>query len=536
MHEPLQCDVAIVGLGPTGTVLANLLGQLGWTVVGLEREEDLYYAPRAVHFDDEVMRVFQYAGLAAEISATSEPFTRMQFLLEPGGEPIMEMQVGSQDRRYGHAGAWWFHQPTLERHLHAGLRRFSGVKPLYGVEVQSLVQDADGVTVGARTRAGEAVSVRARFVVGCDGGRSFVRKHEGLPLHTCDFDEPWVVVSTKTRSGGKHPDLPTRLQQVCDPKQPITYVPLAGPYYEWEFMVVDGKPERTVTDPAYVREQLRQFVDLSTIEIIRIAYYKFHALWAEKWRSGRIILAGDSAHQTPPFLGQGMCSGIRDAHGLSWRLHLILAGKADVRILDDYELERSVHVQHLIHGAMFLGRIIQTRSRAVALLRNLAMRPSGAIPALNRFFYRTANRKRSLEGGFLGRNHRRLPGQLSMQPTITLADGRTTLLDEVLGSQFAILARSGTLDGRRGAIDRLRTRVPVEVVEFDGDATEHRIGDPDGILSDWFDRNGVDFVLLRPDRHVYDAGRADALDRVVASFSEQLPLPSAAQRTERKAA
>ena len=528
MEEIKTCDVAIVGLGPTGAVLANLLGKSGCTVVGLEREPDLYYSPRAVHFDDEIMRVFQAAGLAEEIGATSEPFTDMEFLLKAGGPAAMRTQVGSQDLRYGHHGAWWFHQPTLERHFHDGLKRFPKVTPVYGVEVSGITQDADGATVRYATRSGAAGTVRARYVIGCDGGRSFVRKEAELPLDTADFDEAWVVVDAKTLSGVKHPDLPKNHRQVCNPKQPVTYVPIAGPYYEWQFMVMGSKSEREATDPAFVRGQLRAFVDLKTIEITRIAYYKFHALWARRWRNGRVLLAGDSAHQMPPFLGQGMCSGIRDAVSLGWRLDLVLRGVAAPAILDDYQTERSAHVQHIIKGAMFLGHVIQTRNPLVALLRNFLMfKPASAVPAINRFFYFMANRKRPLREGFLGSVNRKLAGQIALQPKVILADGREAPLDEALGNGFALLARRGFIDTWRPDLTQLKGLVDLKIVQF-GESTDARcVGDAEGKLRQWFDSAGVDFVLIRPDRYIFDAGRAGVLGQVLAAFLAKFPLPTA---------
>jgi 3-(3-hydroxy-phenyl)propionate hydroxylase len=524
MPEHMQCDVAIVGLGPTGAVLANILGQYGWSVIGIEREEDLYYAPRAVHFDDEIMRIFQWCGLAEEIAATSEPFTQMQFRLVPGGKPVLNMAIGSQDRRYGHPGAWWFHQPTLERHFHDGLKRYPKVTALYGTTVRAVTQDAQGATVVAQNRDGE-VAVRARYVIGCDGGRSFVRKEAGLPLDSADFDEAWVVVDTKTRTGAKHPTLPRDHQQTCNPRQPVTYVPLAGPYYEFQFMVMNGKSEREATDPSLVRRQLRDFVDLDTVEITRIAYYKFHALWAGRWRNQRVILAGDSAHQMPPFLGQGMCSGIRDAHSLGWRLDLVLNGAAEA-LLDDYETERSGHVQHIIRGAMLLGRVIQTRRRWLALLRNhLMFMPARLLPPVRRLVYSLANRKRPLAGGCLGRKHR-LAGQLALQPLVSRADGARILLDEVLGRDFAVLARRNALAAGRPAMDALGKRLPLKLVEFDAQPSANCVGDPDGTLRRWFEREDLDFVLIRPDRAIFDAGRAQAFDAVAADLAARLHAPA----------
>jgi len=513
-----RCDVVVVGLGPTGAVLANMLGKRGWSVVGIERDEDIYYAPRAVHFDDEVMRIFQSIGLSQAISKTSEPFREMEFLERPGGKRLLLSKVGSQDKRYGHAGAWWFHQPTLERHFHEGLGRFPHVVALRGFEATQMTQSADGVRAVAVGPDGAEITVSARYLIGCDGGRSFVRKAAQLPLQTADFDQAWVVVDTKARCGGKDPRLPAVHQQVCDPRQPVTYVPLAAPYYEWQFMVVGDKSEREATDPAFVRNQLRDFVDLDTIDITRIAYYRFHGLWAHRWRDGRVVLAGDCAHQMPPFLGQGMCSGIRDAQGLAWRLDLVLAGKAEAAILDDYQIERSEHIRHIINGAMYLGRIIQTRSPLVAMLRNaLLFWPANASAYLNGVFIRTANRKRPISKGFFGGKARKLAGSLSIQPMVAFR-GRDMLLDDVLGDGFALIGRPQALQPHRGAIDMLRAEGDVAVYEIGDARSPERLVDIEGRFADWFDENRVDFVLLRPDRYVFDGGRAKDLPAVVEEF------------------
>jgi 3-(3-hydroxy-phenyl)propionate hydroxylase len=525
-----SCDVVVIGLGPTGLVLANLLGQRGWSVAGFERDADVYYAPRAVHFDDEVMRIFQKAGLHEEMSRCCEPFQYMEMILKPGGKPIFRGKVGVQDRRNGYAGAWWFHQPTLERHLRAGIERYSQVIPYYGAEVTGIVQDDSGVTVTATTSDGQARSVRARFAIGCDGGRSFTRKTAGLQFDSADFDEAWVVVDTRTRSGAKEADLPANHFQCCDPKQPVTYVPLAGPYYEWQFMVTDGKPEREATDPAYVRRKLRAFADLSRLEIIRIAYYRFHALWARKWSNGRIVLAGDSAHQMPPFLGQGMCSGIRDAESLSWRLDLALKGYDYRRLLDEYQRERSAHVRHIIQGAMFLGNRIQTRSRFMAVLRNnLVLRPAHWVPVLNRLFLWVANRKRPLEEGFFGKTRRRCAGRLFPQPVVACVDGSAKLLDEIMGPGFAIVARNSAIAALPPDVRELAARLPLRLVTFAATPQAGVVGDQSGVLDKWFASAKADFALVRPDRYVYDAGRADQLGAILQNFLAALPARESAQ-------
>ena len=517
---PLHCDVVIVGLGPTGAVLANLLGQYGWSVIGVERDQDIYYAPKAVHFDDEIMRIFQFAGLAEDLARVCEPFRDMAFLLKAGGPPALASRVGSQGAPYGWAGAWWFHQPTLERHLRAGFARFSNVQPIFGRIVTHIRQDADGATVEIEDQDGEnKASIRARYVIGCDGGRSTVRREAQIPLESADFDEPWVVVDVKSLTGGKDPALPAHHYQLCDPAQPVTFVPMTGPYYEWQFMVTNGMSEAEATDPAYVRSKLRAFVPEGQVEIIRIAYYKFHALWAKTWRNGRILLAGDSAHQMPPFLGQGMCSGVRDAMSLAWRLDLVLAGRSDARVLQHYEDERAAHVRHIIEGAMFLGRVIQTRSRAVAALRNLfAFFLPSRSQTLARVFTELANRKRPIECGFIGRNAPKVAGTLTPQPRVRTPDG-AVLLDDVLGRRAVILV---TAD-RRDAVAKMvaKRRLDLAVIGFDVGFGDGAVGDESGALDAWFGEARMDFAVIWPDRVVFDAGRMSDLQAVLSAYAEQ---------------
>ncbi|RMG30226.1 MAG: bifunctional 3-(3-hydroxy-phenyl)propionate/3-hydroxycinnamic acid hydroxylase, partial [Bacteroidetes bacterium] len=441
MHT-LNCDIIIVGLGPTGAVLANILGAYGWSVVGIEREPAPCPTPRAVHFDDETMRIFQFAGLAAEIAQTSEPFREMEFVQSARHKPLARGLVGTQDKRYGYPGAFSFHQPTLEAQLRQGLKRFENVHTCLGYEVHEVQQDEQQVQAFAHNQAGQRISVRGRYLVGCDGGKSLVRKSAGLPLTSANFDQPWVVVDCKTRSGQKDPTLPRLHRQYINPRQPVTYIPLAGPYYEWQFMLLEGQDAAAATEPAYVQEQLRPFVDLSSMELVRVACYHFHALWLEQWVKGRIILAGDAAHQMPPFLGQGMCSGIRDAGSLAWRLDMMLRGTATETLLHSYQSERLAHVKHLIKGAMFLGSIIQTRQPWKAFLRNnLLLRPTNYFPAFKRLVTEAANRKRPLERGLIGRHHKKIAGHLFIQPEVAL-QGQRQLLDEYLGRGFAVLARA----------------------------------------------------------------------------------------------
>jgi 3-(3-hydroxy-phenyl)propionate hydroxylase len=528
----LNYDIAIVGLGPTGATLANILGGYGWSVIGIEKEETLNLDSRAVHFDDEIMRIFQSIGLADEIAQTSVPLKKMEFIHSPVSKPFTHLYIGSQDSRYGYNGAFWFYQPTLERHLYEGTKRFKNVTTLYGHEIIDLVQNEHGVTATVTESRSKSVSsqnenlaspnssfnIQAKYLIGCDGGRSFVRKQINIPLESANFDEPWVVVDTRMKSGKKNPDLPEYHRQYCNPSQPVTYVPMPEPYYRWEFMDVNHKGEEQATDPEYVRQQLKAFVDLDKIEIIRIAYYTFHGLWAKKWFKDRIILAGDAAHQTPPFLGQGMCSGIRDASMLGWRLDLLLKDSANKALLNSYESERYAHVKHLIYGAIFLGSIIQTRQKWKAAIRNTVL--FGLLrrsPRLNTLFMNHANRKTPLEKGFIGTNCKALAGNLAIQPRIDLSNGTTVLLDELLGPDFSIILRKG----KNFQVFQLNIQ---QISAKHMDLNQSNFQFSNFSLKQWFDKSKVDFVLIRPDRYVFDAAKERDIDKVIADFSQQFPL------------
>jgi 3-(3-hydroxy-phenyl)propionate hydroxylase len=517
-------DVIICGLGPTGAVLANLLGQRNLSVLVIERETELYHAPRAVHFDDEIMRVFQAIGLSEAIQNTCEPFQKMELVFGDGPKSVVTLGVGSQDYRYGYNGAFWFHQPTLETILRNGLNRFPNVEVWTGTEVFDLAQTETGesVTVSARNRAGEVRTARGKYVVGCDGGKSLVRKVADLPLDSADFNEPWVVIDVETKTGQKDPTLPGTHRQYCNPAQPVTYVPLMKGYYRWEFMVMDGKDERQATDPAHVREKLKPFVDLDTMNVVRTAHYVFHALWATRWYNGRLILAGDAAHQMPPFAGQGMCSGLRDASALAWRLNLMLTGKADASLLETYQSERFKHVVHITKGAMLLGNVIQTRKKMTATLRNwLLFRPLVASARFRGLFMAAANRKRPLETGIIGTNRPKIVGTLMIQPRVNTTSESNVLLQNVLGYDFSVLARRGIIEANRQQFTPLAT-LGCSLVSFDKAAGGQTIGDPEGKLHRWFDEHKLDFVIIRPDQYIFDGEEVGQISAVVRALTAHI--------------
>jgi 3-(3-hydroxy-phenyl)propionate hydroxylase len=377
-------DVAVVGYGPVGAVLANLLGQAGLDVVVVEPALDVYHLPRAAHFDDEVMRVFQGIGLADAVLPHTTPVLGMDFVTAEG-EVLFGFASADRPKRHGWEPGYLFHQPGLERALRAGVERFPTVEVHLGHEVVDLdpspTAAPDSVELLVREVATDTEhTVAARFVVGCDGARSFVRRSLGIGLDDQGFDQPWLVVDAVLREGARAV-LPERVLQICDPARPGTFVPMPGRHRRWELMSM-GETADELLEPATIARLLAPWVTVGEdVDLDRAAVYSFHALVAEEWRRGRVLLAGDAAHQMPPFLGQGMCSGIRDAANLAWKLAMVLDGRAGDDLLDTYQPEREPHVRAITELAVALGGILQTTDPDVARARDEGFRTGGGAAA-----------------------------------------------------------------------------------------------------------------------------------------------------------
>jgi len=348
--------------------------------------------------------------------------------------------------------------------------------------------------------------VRARYVIGCDGASSTTRRQVGLAIDDLGFDESWLVVDTRLTTPV---DLPDVCQQICDPARPATYVPLPDPYRRWEHMLLPGETRDEMEATRRVLELLEPWVAADEIEIVRAVVYTFHAVLAPRWRAGNSFIAGDAAHQMPPFLGQGMCSGIRDAANLAWKLDLVLRGLAGDALLDTYESERSPHVRQIIDAAVTFGGIICTTDRDAAAARDEHLRATpdalggthgGLLPSLGPGVVDA--------GG----------GELFIQPFVRDAAGAEGLLDDALGPGFALLVRGpvrrdGAPRTLPPAFFRLGARVAHivdrDVVPRPGACRE--LADRDGHLARWFEDHDAEVVLLRPDRYVFGtaATRAD---------------------------
>jgi 3-(3-hydroxy-phenyl)propionate hydroxylase len=394
----------------------------------------------------------------------------------------------------GWGGGYMFHQPSLEGVLRERLAAaLPSADVRLGHKLEGLEQDVGGVTAKVEMPDG-AATIRTRFLVGCDGAWSPVREAIGGGLYDYQFDEPWLVVDVKAPAGCRTPEVNI---QLCDPARPTTCV-LSGPgRHRWEFMLLPGETAETMLDDAVVHELIRPW-DCGPVEIERKAVYRFHGLVANRWRERRLLIAGDAAHQTPPFAGQGMCSGIRDAANLAWKLDAVLRGAASAALLDSYQAEREPHVRAAIELAIGMGRVVCTLDRDAAAQRDagmLAAQAGGAspLPPMQASPFKS--------GCVLAGS----PGAGELFPQPTAGDGPARLrLDDRLGEGAWLIARSAG-----------ETAPGVRRLEVDDEAlAPFRPG-----LLAWLHRRQVEAVLVRPDRYVFGSGAPGAL---LAAWAESL--------------
>ena len=446
-------DVAIVGCGPVGALLANLLGQAGLAVDIYDREREVYSLPRAVHFDGEVMRIFQSVGLADRIAAATRPSSRGMHFIDDRDRTLMVRRGVEGPGPQGWAGNWYFHQPDLEVILRDGVARFANVRVHLGHEVAS-IDDLD-----------------ARYIVGCDGARSLVRRAVGSRQIDFGLHQPWLVVDLLCDPASPRARvLPDHTIQFCDPARPMTIVHVSGARRRWEIMLMPGDDPAHLTDPAVFWPMMARWLGPQDATLERTALYTFHSVVQEGWRRGRLLLAGDACHQTPPFLGQGMCAGLRDAANLAWKITAVLRAGAPDSLLDTYESERRPHVTAFIELAVRLGAIIQATDPAIVAERDCRFAEGAEI-----FDFPQPQ---------LGPGCRAdtPPPVGTIFPQPRLGDGR--LMDDAVGNRFAILGDGDLLTG-------LETSAVVLP----------------GVAGDWLAQHDAKAVVVRPDRYVFALAR-----------------------------
>jgi 2-polyprenyl-6-methoxyphenol hydroxylase-like FAD-dependent oxidoreductase len=519
-------DVAIVGFGPVGQLLSLLLARAGHDVLVLERWERPYALPRAVHFDDEIGRIFQAAGVGEQVRAVTEPVPDHYEWRNRAGDALVRIDW-SGNGPSGWPTANFFSQPQLEAVLGAAVAELPGVDVRRGLEVTGLDEHEDRVVLTARAKDGTDRRFAARYVVGADGANSFVRERMGSTLTDLGFYYDWLIVDTVPRDTGTV--WSPMNWQLCDPHRPTTIVSGGPGRRRWEFMRL---PDETIAELNTPESAWRLLAPWGrtpeNTALERHAVYTFQARWADRWRAGRLLLAGDAAHLMPPFAGQGMCSGLRDTRNLAWKLDLVLTGTAAPDLLDTYTSERVEHVQHAIGMSMALGRVICVSDEDAAAERDARMIAAGADPA--RALPPTP--PPVLGDGVLqhdadGTRHANV-GHLTPQYRVGHA-GKTALLDELTGGGFVVLTDGAAPCAALDAADRafLRaigaTLVPLSPPGEDGEYTDA----DDAYLPHMRDHGHV-AAVIRPDFYLFGAAATPAgLHDLVGRLRERLRFTGA---------
>lgn len=514
MTESTTYDVAIIGYGPTGATAANLLGQLGLNVLVVERDPDVYNRARAISIDEEVLRVWQSAGLAERLQEDMLPGPPITFV-GSNGKPFFEWVI--EGKGAGHPPQQFIYQPAVDAVLREGVERFPNVEILVHHECLRVVPKGDQVELMLADLTTDTFKrVRASYVIAAEGGSSPTRGQLGIGYAGRTYAERWIVIDTKVI---KEWDAHDRLRFHCKPSRPTVDCPTPLGHHRWEFPIRDHEDEQKMSSREEVWKILNaQGITAENVEILRSVVYSHHVRCADRWRVGRIFLAGDAAHAMPPWLGQGMSAGVRDAANLCWKLAAVVRGQAPDSLLDTYQTERQPHVTEITSRAVRMGWVItEHRSRVAAVRDRVARtltRHARVVDLLQKFCWIPDARHTD---GFLGGTAPAVGRQLP-QPWVVAPEGSSQRLDDVLGNRWTVLHLGPEPTGAQAwkdvGVPSVRLSGPESVT--DGDS----IRDSGGTLVGWLKEKKAIAVAVRPDGFVYAAaGQGQALPPPPARFT-----------------
>lgn len=518
-------DVVVVGAGPVGLTLANILGQHGVRTLVLEERASLIDYPRGVGLDDESLRTFQGIGVVEQVLPHTVPNQILRFI---DGKRRLLAEMAPVGAPFGWPRRNGFVQPLVDAELLRGLDRFSHVDMRWGQAMTSCRQSEDAVTVDL----GET-GVTARYLVGCDGGRSATRRLMGVSFDGTTSSTRWLVVDLATDPLG-HPNS----EVGADPRRPYASISIAHGIRRFEFMIHDHETDEQVQTPEFLARMLASFVpEPQRVNVIRHRIYTHHSRIAGAFRRGRLLLAGDAAHLMPVWQGQGYNSGIRDATNLGWKLAAVITGRAGEALLDSYDTERRKHARAMIDLSTLVGRVISPTDRRIAAARDLLIRAASVVPSLKSYVLemRFKPMPRYDEGAVVHSRPDSPAGTLFIQPRVDTRERRGVLLDDVLGGWFAVVSWNNNPRVLLGDTEFARWKAlgarfielrPLTQLHWTGhdDPEVVVVGDATGELKSWFDAHSESVLFLRPDRCIAGADIAQLAPQLSGALLDVLAI------------
>ncbi|HLV77662.1 MAG TPA: bifunctional 3-(3-hydroxy-phenyl)propionate/3-hydroxycinnamic acid hydroxylase [Marinobacter sp.] len=505
------CKVAILGAGPVGLTIANYLGQAGVDVIVVERLDELIDYPRAIGIDDESLRTIQSVGLIEEVLPHTTPHHAMRFLT-PKGRCFADIQPMTDEFGWSRRNA--FIQPQVDAVLYRGLSRFNNVQVLFSRDVQEFTQDSTGVTLIADAPEGKKETIRADYLIACDGGNSYVRRSLGISFDGKTAPNQWIVVDI-----ANDPLATPHVYLCADPERPYVSAALPHGIRRFEFMVMPGETEEQLNQPENMRKLLEKVIpNPDNVDLIRSRVYTHNARLAGEFRKGRVVLAGDAAHIMPVWQGQGYNSGMRDAFNLAWKMALVVQGKAGEELLDTYEVERRDHAKAMIDLSVLAGHVLAPPKRWQGMLRDGLSWAMGFVPPVKRYFLEMRFKPMpKYEQGAQVEVKEKVKdspvGKMFIQPKVLTEQGTEVRLDDVIGSGFAIIAWGadptwGLTEKQIAAWKALGVTfiqaLPAVQMRNEREVVDGvvRVGDVQNRLKEWFARYPASVAIIRPDRFV----------------------------------
>lgn len=513
----VECDVAVVGAGPVGLTLALQLAQAGIDTIVLERNNEIICEPRAVGIDGESIRTWQAVGL------TDQVLPHIHFLLggryfNADGKELFRFSYDGQEP-CGFPLKQSFEQGETDRVLANALLDQDHGQLWFGHEVTAYEQNDGGVSILARDKNDQAITIAARCLVGCDGGRSTIRRLMGASMVGSANELPWLVLDTFD----PHFKSEHNAMFFCDPARPGMTLRVTPEHRRWEWMLLPGESPEDLLAESKIEELLSPFTDMSKVKVFRKCVYNFSAVIADKWRDRRVLLAGDAAHMTPPFAGQGLNAGIRDTRNLFWKICLLVNGTSSPEILESYEMERREHTRQLIEFAVQLGEKIQPLDQRKASERDDFFEQLSADPERKRVYLEDLAKSQAIRrieaGAVVSAAKHAINGRYVLQPKVTMHGKDETLLDELLGNSFSLAGFGcNPRDELAPEILELAKQLDARIVELTPGS------DKDGVVDSLFDGKIGTMALIRPDRFVLSAFTAETAAQALGDIQRALSM------------